>query len=287
MKIKNIKKYNYNGLVYNINCKSNIFQLNCGVFTHNCGSGDYFVRSFTADEIVFQPEYLLNQTSCDPLKIEKLQIMFMSMGEPMHNWPELKIALFKLYNKYPNARLLISTSAPPVIEWFDDLIDTAIEIDTIGLQFSVHESTDEARQKLIPAKTMTLREIGSIGERFYRWTGRKPFFNYCVHPENNTIEDVKRLHKYFLPSIWEVTISVICERGEDVASANDRQKQLALDFMDLMTKNRYSTRCFNPSGQDDIAGGCGQLWQTQKWMKDNPLAKPSKGLRLPIVHMPI
>ena len=42
-----------------------------------------------------------------------------------------------------------------------------------------------------------------------------------------------------------------------------------------------------PAGQDDIGGGCGQLWFVQDWMRKNPeLAKPSKGHGLPKVHTP-
>lgn len=25
----------------------------------------------------------------------------------------------------------------------------------------------------------------------------------------------------------------------------------------------------NPAGQDDIGGGCGQLWYVQQWMKEH------------------
>ena len=32
----------------------------------------------------------------------------------------------------------------------------------------------------------------------------------------------------------------------------------------------YSTRKFDPAGQDDIGGGCGQLWFVQQWVKENP-----------------
>ena len=28
-------------------------------------------------------------------------------------------------------------------------------------------------------------------------------------------------------------------------------------------------RIFNPAGQDDIGGGCGQLWYFQEWLKNN------------------
>ena len=49
----------------------------------------------------------------------------------------------------------------------------------------------------------------------------------------------------------------------------------------------YSTRCFDPAGQDDIGGGCGQLWFVQDWMRNNPeLARPSVGRTIPIVHAP-
>ena len=30
----------------------------------------------------------------------------------------------------------------------------------------------------------------------------------------------------------------------------------------------YNTRVFDPAGQDDIGGGCGQLWYVQKHLKE-------------------
>ena len=57
----------------------------CPVGCRFCGAGDYFVRNATADEIVEQVEHSLAQIDCDPLDVGKLQIMFMSMGEPLLN----------------------------------------------------------------------------------------------------------------------------------------------------------------------------------------------------------
>lgn len=263
-------------------------QSGCPVGCRFCGAGDNFVRSLNADEIVSQPAYLLTETGIDPAQIKKLQIMFMSMGEPMLNFTELKKALYELHKMYPHARLLISTSAPRNFSAFDDLNIVSHEIETIGLQFSVHESTDEARRKLIPSPTMSLNEIAVVGEDWASATRRRPFFNYCVHSNNNTQEDVNRLLEYFDPDTWEATISVICERDEHIAAANQRQRQLASDFMQKMLKAGYSTRMFDPAGQDDIGGGCGQLWFVQDWMKKHPhLAKPTKGFNLPKLHTPI
>lgn len=288
MRIKNITKRHYSGSVYNVNCSpDHIFKLTAGVFTHNCGSGDYFVRSFNADEIAYQPQYLLDQTGINPADIQRLQIMFMSMGEPMHNWKELKQALINLNIMYPNAALLISTSAPKVWGAFDEFTQLSKKITTIGLQFSVHESTDEARRQLIPTETMSLKQIATIGEYWWRVTGRQPFFNYCVHEKNNTQADVDRLYSLFPPEIWNATLSVICERDETIAEANDRQRELAVDFSNKMLDKGYSVRVFSPDGQDDIAGGCGQLWQTQTWMQNNlDKAKKSKGYGLPVIHTP-
>ena len=260
-------------------------QSGCPVGCRFCGAGDNFVRSLTAEEIVSQPVKLLQDTETDPATMGRLQIMFMSMGEPLLNKALIE-ACERLYEMYPNAALLISTSAPDVdYEWVNDL---SKRIPTIGLQFSVHESTDTARDKLIPFKAkLNLRGISQRGVDWHKATGRRPFFNYCVHAGNGSSEDVSRLNVLFDPKIWNATISVICEREESVAAANERQRELATTFASKMVEAGYNTRVFNPAGQDDIGGGCGQLWFVQDWMNKHPqLAKPSIGHGLDKVHTP-
>jgi hypothetical protein len=108
-------------------------QSGCPVGCRFCGAGDKFVRSLTADEIFDQPRYLLKQTGVDPASIDKLQIMFMSMGEPLLNWKQLKSALYRLHETYPLAKLLISTSAPGNRhESFEELNRVSKEIPTNG-----------------------------------------------------------------------------------------------------------------------------------------------------------
>lgn len=262
-------------------------QSGCQIGCRFCGSGDYFVRSLSSEEIVSQPVHLIQDTKVNPSDIKRLQIMFMSMGEPLMNLKNLIPALRELHKLYPQASLLISTSGPKVD--YQLLIDISKEIPTIGLQFSVHESNDEARNKLIPFQNkLTLAEIANVGCDWFEATGRTPFFNYCVHENNNTSVDVKNLKNLFHTMIWQATISVICEREESVAAANSRQYQLASDFRNLLDNEGYRTRVFNPAGQDDIGGGCGQLWYVQQWMKDNQhLARPSVGFGLEKVHTPL
>lgn len=258
----------------------------CPVGCRFCGAGDYFVRSCTADEIVEQVSQCILATGERSEDIDKLQIMFMSMGEPLLNRKGMEGALRQLYALFPKARLLISTIGPRIdYEWVHAISE---EIPTIGLQFSLHESTDEARDKLIPfEKKLTIGEISVMGQEWFERTGRKPFFNYCAADHNIAAWDAMTVAMQFKPDVWEATISVICERNEGLPARNQHQRDLAELFSERLLNEGFNTRVFDPAGQDDIGGGCGMLWYVQSWMKENPdKAKPSIGYGLPAVHTP-
>lgn len=243
-------------------------QSGCPVGCTFCGTGKFFARNLFAHEIIEQVDSVLATIDCQTSDIKKFQIMFMSMGEPFLNYVNLDIAIRQLHKKYPNAQLLVSTSAPAGIEKnISDFIALSKEIDKVGLQFSVHESTDENRHKLIPTKTCTLRQISTIGNFWAAMVGRKPFYNYCVHEGNNTVEDAERLCELFDPRVWETTLSVICEKDESVKNSINRQLSIIGDFSKELLNRGVSLRVFNPAGKDDIGGGCGQLWYFQEWLK--------------------
>lgn len=245
-------------------------QSGCPVGCAFCGTGKFFVRNLTGQEVFEQVNYIMNSIDCQWNEIKKFQIMFMSMGEPFLNYLELEKAILALNNVFPNAQLLVSTSAPESIyKAMSDFIILSKKIPNVGLQFSVHESTDAARQKLIPTKTCTLRQISAIGEMWAAFTGKRPFFNYCVHKDNSSYSDAINLSQYFNPEVWEATLSVICEKDETVNASIQRQLELIEEFNRYMSRCGFSTRVFNPAGQDDIGGGCGQLWYFQEWLSKN------------------
>lgn len=261
-------------------------QSGCPVGCRFCGAGDFFVRSLTDEEIVEQVSHCIEFSGVPPEGMKKLQIMFMSMGEPMLNWRHLESALKILYARYPEARLLISTSGPDVD--YAPLHRLSAEIPTIGLQFSVHESTDAARDLLVPfKKKLTLQRMALHGIAWYFHTARKPFFNYCAHDNNSSQEDADRLRDLFNPHFFEATISVICERSEGLPATNDHQRNLARDFSEKLLNLGYNVRVFDPAGQDTIGGGCGQLWFVQSWAKEHAdHVRPSIGCGLPELHVP-
>lgn len=105
--------------------------------------------------------------------------------------------------------------------------------------------------------------------------------------KNNTDEDVRNLFRLFDPDVWQCTLSVICEVDEGVMASNERQRKLVSDFMEKMLKQGYSVRMFDPAGQDDIGGGCGQLWFVQQYAKEHPeLIQKSIGYGLDKIHTP-
>lgn len=258
----------------------------CPVGCRFCGAGDNFVRNMSGDEIVEQVNAAILESGTPASEMKKLQIMFMSMGEPVLNKKGMIEALRTLHQLYPHASLLISTIGPDVDwEW---VMEISEEIPTIGLQFSVHKSNDQERDALIPfKKKLALSQIAEVGEEWAKRTGRRPFFNYCAGDDNSSDEDARVLAGIFRPEIWECTISVICERNEGLPARSEHQRNLATDFSDRMLGLGYNVRVFDPAGQDDIGGGCGQLWFVQDWMQKHPdLARPSIGHGMPKVHAP-
>lgn len=236
-----------------------------------CGTGKFFGRSLNADEMIEQIEFMARNNNINMNEVNKLQLMFMSMGEPILN-PVMTDVYHYLRGEYPEAQLLVSTAGPKTKEGWEMFMCDAQFNPNLGLQFSVHESTDEARNKLIPMKAkLSLEEISQKGLEFFLATkGRKPFFNYCVHEKNSTKEDAMRLRLLFDPKIWECTLSVICEADDTIANANEQNLDMINEFSSELVQLGFNTRIFNPAGQDDIGGGCGQLWQVQKFAQENP-----------------
>ncbi len=261
-------------------------QSGCPVGCRFCGAGDNFVRSLTGDEIVAQVVHCISETGMDPKAMERLQIMFMSMGEPLLNLSGLVPALYLLSRMYPKAALLVSTSAPAIN--YEPLRIVSRDIPTVGLQFSVHESTNEARNLLIPfGRKLSLQAIAAEGRLWAKSTGRNPFFNYCAHDGNSSNADADRLLALFDPTIFKATVSVICERSEGLPATNEHQRSLATGFAAKLVDRGFDVRVFDPAGQDTIGGGCGQLWFVQQWMREHPdLARASIGSGLGEVHVP-
>jgi 23S rRNA (adenine2503-C2)-methyltransferase len=196
--------------------------------------------------------------------------MFMSMGEPMLNWDNVETAIIELNQLYPNADLLVSTVGIKNEEIFQRMIKLSVKIPKIGLQFSIHKSNDEERNELIPFKNkFTLLELRDHGIAWFLATNRPVYLNYCIDGKNNTQKDIQNLKMMFSPIMFYLTFSVICDSGQDtIKAASFRNHDIIKDVMTSFISDGYNVRMFDPAGQDDIGGGCGQLWYVQDWLKE-------------------
>lgn len=241
----------------------------CSIGCTFCGTGAKFIRHLTADEIFEQVAYIINDKNIDIDKCKKFQIMTMSMGEPFLNYNNVVTALESLDTYYPNAQLLVSTMAPKNEVAFKEFINFSKSHYLVGLQFSIHMSTDHERDKLIPYKNkLSLVEIRDYGVQWWHETGRKVYLNYCVNDWNSMKMDFNNLRTLFPPNVFCFTFSVICSKDETMKDAGYRNLEHIRDFETLFIDAGYDTRIFDPEGQDSIGGGCGQLWYVQEWLKN-------------------
>jgi len=245
-------------------------QSGCPVGCLFCGTGKRFIRNLGPVEIVQQIKDIIEDIKIDTEKCHKFQIMFMSMGEPMLNWASVSGAIKTLNWLYPNAQLLLSTVGILNGEAESGIINISKHIDKVGLQFSIHEAMDHMRDKLIPyPNKMSLRMIRDYGMVWKQETGRKPFLNYCVTRKNTSEFEINRLKDLFSPLHFNFTFSVVCSSNETMKQAGFREYDYIENVMDKFSADGYDCRMFDPAGQDDIGGGCGQLWYVQKWLEEH------------------
>ena len=250
-------------------------QSGCPVGCIFCGTGKKFIRNLSSLTIHRQVktmlDYIYKKTAGEnmsmfPSNCEKFQIMFMSMGEPMLNWKNVRTAIYKLNATYPNAELLISTIGVRDIKTFRSILDLSMEIDKVGLQFSLHSVWDTERNRLIPyMNKLGVKEIRDYGITWHTATRRPVYLNFFVSETTEDLEMIE-LVKYFSPVVFHLTFSVVCNTQEGEEGKTDMES--LSNWKEFFVGEGYNARIFNPDGQDDIGAGCGQLWYVQQWLQE-------------------
>lgn len=245
-------------------------QSGCPVGCAFCGTGKRFVRNLTMEEIIYQVDYIIKEDmKIEFEKVKLFQIMFMSMGEPMLNIKNVSKTLQSLNKSYPTAKLLLSTVGIDNGDTLLEVLKLGDTIENMGLQFSIHEAFDEKRDLLIPFKNkMNLRQIRDAGLLWYEYTHRPVFLNFCINGNNASTEEINRLKDLFPPIIFNFTFSVVCSADETMKDAGYREMTEIERVQQNFLESGYNVKIFDPAGQDDIGGGCGQLWYVQKWLKE-------------------
>lgn len=170
----------------------------CPVHCKFCATGNMKRwRNLTADEIVEQVEFIINQNKDNPLDSQEFKINYTRMGEPFLNIDAVKEAIKRISEKYPNTHHYVST-----IGIKDS--DFSFVKDNVTLQISLHSFDDEKRNWLIPyPKKMTIEELGQIRTK----SNLKTTINLTLVDETDF--DGEKLAKYFDKDYFFIKLSPI------------------------------------------------------------------------------
>ncbi len=161
----------------------------CPVGCMMCDAGKFYGGKLTSDEIFSQIDYPVMKRFPDRRIIsEKFKIQFARMGEPALNLSVLKV-LKEFRNRYdaPGFVPSLSTVAPNGTEsFFEEL--TNIKNDLYGkgdfqMQFSIHSTSVQERDNLIPVKKWSLERISRFGEGFFLPGDQKITLNFIFSGE--------------------------------------------------------------------------------------------------------
>ena len=154
-------------------------QVGCAARCGFCATGQMGIAvNLTRDEIldqVIQANELLR-----PEGRSIRNVVFMGMGEPLHNEPAVVEALEVLLSPQcfdlPPGRVIVSTVGIP-----DALARCAARFPRLGLALSLHSARQDVRERLIPlARRYTLPMLRSVLEQVTGQTGRRVMIEYLL-----------------------------------------------------------------------------------------------------------
>lgn len=242
-------------------------QVGCKMACRFCATGYMgFIRNMKSWEIVDQ---LISVPTPKPVT----NIVVMGMGEPFDNYTEVRKALqiFQHPNGFQIGKKHITVSTvgvTPVIQQFID--------DDLGmLAISLHGTTEEQRQKIMPInQKYPLEELMAVC-RNLRLKGRKRItIEYLlIDGINDADEDARRLAK-LLAGI-PVKINLLAYNENPFVEFKRPSEERVLRFQKILM-DRYYTVTYRRSRGRDVAAACGQLrTQLKKGLEDTkPAPQP-------------
>lgn len=184
----------------------------CPVGCAFCDAGNSYRGKLSKDDMLSQIDFLImNRFGERKVPVEKFKIQFARMGEPALNENVLDV-LSELPDLYDAPGLMpsVSTIAPKRTDgFFERLLEIKRDIykGRFQLQFSIHTTDSEKRDKLIPVKKWDFEKIADYGKRFYTDDGRKITLNFALAEGMPVDPDI--LLDHFSPDKFIIKITPI------------------------------------------------------------------------------
>jgi len=192
----------------------------CPVGCKFCATGSKFYGHLTAEEMLEQINFIVDKNNISPNDSRQFKILFTRMGEPALNYEELCKAIEIVKQKYPFAAIGLSTIGirnPALLRW----LELSKKYSDIQLQFSLHTTSAEQRDDIIPLKNkLSFEDIREFGKK---WTEvennkrRKITLNFTILEDNEF--SVQKLKSLFSEEHFFIKLSPLNEN--DITRKNN------------------------------------------------------------------
>ncbi len=240
-------------------------QVGCAMGCTFCATATLgLTRHLTPAEIVSQ----VHAVNREVRKNEGLQLLrpltnlvFMGMGEPLHNFENLKAALELLQHvdgpNFSSRHITVSTvGLVPMIERFGRETD-------VKLAISLNASNDETRDRIMPVnKRWKIADLMAACRAFPLKQGRRITFEYVLMAGvNDTDDDARRLAALLTDVPAKVNLIQYNENvGLGFATTQDNRAEAFRAILDAAGVAAF----IRANRGRDIAAACGQLANVSK-----------------------
>lgn len=231
-------------------------QVGCAMGCLFCATGTMgWKRQLTSEEIVNQVIHVARYLK---IKGERLSnVVFMGMGEPMHNYDEVIKAVHEMNDQkglcIGARKISISTCGvvPGILRFADEPTQA-------NLAISLHGATNEVRNKIMPInKAYPLEKLIPAVRLYMEKTNRKVMFEYLLlEGINDRREDAEHLAGLFGDDLRLVHINLI--KYHDTKAFKGSSTERRMQFLDWLHK-LYVPVTHRVSFGEDIDAACGQL----------------------------
>ncbi len=231
-------------------------QAGCAMGCVFCATGQMgFFRNLSVGEIVGQVLYFARQLSQSEERVSN--VVFMGMGEPLHNYDNSLEAVDRLVDpsgfNLGARKITISTVGlvPAIRRYADEQRQTPLAV-------SLHAATDEERGRLIPAgKKWPIAELMEACHYYISQTGRRLTFEWAlIQGENDTQEQAAALGELLRGMLCHVNLIPLNPTAGFGGGPSGRERVDA--FQQELTNYGVSSTVRVRRGID-IQAGCGQL----------------------------
>ncbi len=230
-------------------------QVGCAVGCQFCLTALLGVkRNLTAGEMVGQIIAVLNHQKAFPGR-ERLNLVFMGMGEPLLNFDPFMKAVRLLVEGVgiPEARMTVSTAG--IVPRIYDLGKEAVRP---KLAISLSASNDELRSRLMPLnRKWNLEALLRAAREFPLKTRERLTFEYVLLDSvNDTVENARELLQLIRGIRAKVNL-IALNPGPGIEFSTPAPERV-LAFQQVLVRGGVPTFIRRPRGRD-IYAACGQL----------------------------